>query len=214
MQKFKRNQVEEAISALVDPSARAPSALLRTKLKRLLDADRDFDKRRRSTPAQRGKYAFFSHKRRGSGVEVQFSEYEAFALYMALCFLESGWPQTTAVSILRQARPQLERKHAEIVGWDAAALFSKEKLRELQQPGALAAGSTKTVYLAIITRLRRPIERRVDPTRTIEIIDGDELISRLRREAGLSSSNFELVTPMHRLRDALMKTAPAKRGRG
>ena len=40
MQGFKRNQVEEAISGVLEPQLEQPSPQLRTRLKRLLEADR------------------------------------------------------------------------------------------------------------------------------------------------------------------------------
>ena len=41
MQSYKRNQIEEAFSGMYEPGARAPSVGLKTKLKRLLETDRD-----------------------------------------------------------------------------------------------------------------------------------------------------------------------------
>ena len=128
---FKRNQVEEAISRMSDHGAQPPSAELRTRLKRLLETDRNLGRSPRSTDPERANYAFFSAGAPGSGSEVRFSEYEAFALFTAWRFLEHGWPQASAVSILRRARPRLEPKHAEILQWDPAALFDEKKIQNL-----------------------------------------------------------------------------------
>jgi hypothetical protein len=114
MQEFKRNQVEEAISRMFDPHARVPSVEQRTRLKRLLETDRNAGRSPRSTDPEKANYAFFSADVPGSGVEVRFSGYEAFALFIAWRLLEHGWPQASAVSIARRARPKLEQKHAEI----------------------------------------------------------------------------------------------------
>jgi hypothetical protein len=76
--RVKRNQVEEAISGMSDHGGQAPSVELRTKLKRLLETDRNLGRNARSTDPERANFAFFSAEAPGSGVEVQFSEYEAF----------------------------------------------------------------------------------------------------------------------------------------
>lgn len=212
--RFKRNQVEEAISGMYDPGARAPSVELKTRLKRLLETDRDLGRKPRSTDPEEATYAFFSAKPPGSGVEVWFSEYEAFALYTGWRLLEHGWPQATAVSILRQARPQLELKHAEILQWDRAKLFDEKKIFESAQAGTLVAWTTRPVYLVIASRQGRPIQRSSDPTREVKILENGELMPFLRSEVGLSVTNFELVRSAHNLRQALLKTAPTKRGRG
>ena len=63
-------------------------------------------------------HAFFSGDKPGKGVEVQFSEYEAFALYVGWMLLEQGQPQSDAVMIMRRAHKRLEAKYAEILRWN------------------------------------------------------------------------------------------------
>jgi hypothetical protein len=198
--RFKRNQVEQAISGMYDPGSRAPGVELKTRLKRLLETDRDLGRNPRSTDPEQANYAFFSAKPPGSGVEVWFSGYEAFALYTGWRLLEHGWPQATAVSILRKARPRLEPKHAEILRWNPAKLFDEKQIRESAKPGTLATSTTRPVFLVIASRQGRPMER--------------ELMPFLLREAGLSATNFELVGAAHKLNHALRNTTPTKRGRG
>jgi hypothetical protein len=74
MPRFKRNQVEEAISRMVDPTAEKPSADLLTRLKRLLDTDRSLGRNARSSDPEKAMYAFFSKDAAGSGFEVWFQE--------------------------------------------------------------------------------------------------------------------------------------------
>jgi hypothetical protein len=112
---FKRNQVEDAISRLVEPKARRPSARLRTRLKRLLEADRTLGRSPRSTDPIQSRYAFFKTDPPGRGVEVQFSDYDGFALFTALQMMQHGWTQNVVVSILRRARSVLELHHARIL---------------------------------------------------------------------------------------------------
>ena len=115
MPTFKRNQIEEAISHAIDPTAEKPSADLLNRLKRLLDADRSLGRNARSVDPEKATYAFFSQDAAGRGIEVRFQEYEAFALLIGWRFLEHGFPQQKAVLALRRMRPRLEQEHARIM---------------------------------------------------------------------------------------------------
>lgn len=213
MERYKRNQVMEAISRIVEPAATAPGAQLETKLKRLLERDRALGRTLRSRDPERANHAFFSAEAPGSGIEIWFSAYEAFALYTALRLLEHGWPQTAAVSVLRRARPKLEPMHAEILRWDARELFDEEQIRKSARPGMVATATTRAVFLVIVSRQGRPRERDPDVTREVEILEASEVMPFLLREAGLSATNFELVGAAHKLNHALRKTTPTSRGR-
>ena len=94
---YKRNQVEEAISDLLEPDLSQPTQDLRTKLKRLLDTDRTL---RRSAEEGAGKFAFFSADPPGKGAENWFSAYDAFALLTGVRLMRHGWPQGRAVSVM------------------------------------------------------------------------------------------------------------------
>jgi hypothetical protein len=214
MQKFKRNQVEQAISQMFNRQAEEPGTELRTRLKRLLETDRALGCSAGGGNPELAHFAFFSSDAPGSGVEVWFSAYEAFALLTAWRFLEHGWPQATAVSILRQVRPQLEREHARILKLNRKKIFDQEKIREKARPGSLAVGTTDPVFLVIASMQGDP--RESAPTkRLIEICRGeDELMLMVRREVGLSATTFELAAAAHVLQDRLGKTLPSKRGRG
>jgi hypothetical protein len=213
MEGYKRNQVMEAISRVSEPAANGPSAALEIKLKRLLERDRALDLSPRSKDPEQANYAFFSAEAPGSGTEIWFSAYEAFALYTALRLLEHGWPQTAAVRVLRRARPKLEPKHAEILQWDAAKLFDEKQIRKSAKAGMVATSTTRPVFLVIVSRQGRHNERDPDVTREVEILEESEVMPFLLREAGLSATNFELVGAAHNLNHALLNTTPTSRGR-
>jgi hypothetical protein len=214
MNGYKRNQVMEAISRVSEPAANGPSAALEIKLKRLMERDRALELSPRSKDPEEANYAFFSAEAPGSGTEIWFSAYEAFALYTALRLLEHGWPQTAAVKVLRRARPKLEPKHAEILQWDAAKLFDEKQIRKSAKAGMVATSTTRPVFLVIVSRQGRPSERDPDVTREVEILEENEVMPFLLREAGLSATNFELVGAAHNLNQALLNTTPTSRGRG
>ena len=104
MLEYKRNQVEEAISHLLEPDSLKPTQGLRTRVKRLLEADRALEA---SAGADGGAFAFFSAAPPGRGVEIWFSTYEAFALLTGLRLMAHGWPQGQAVSVMRNVRSAL-----------------------------------------------------------------------------------------------------------
>ena len=112
---YKRNQLEDAISSLVEPTARQPSAGLRTRTKRLFETDRAFGRSSRASDSALLQYAFFSEDPPGRGVEIQFSPYEAFALLIAIHLVAHGWALNVVVAIMRQARKELENHHARIL---------------------------------------------------------------------------------------------------
>ena len=211
--RVKRNQLEQAICLMHEPGARAPSVELKTRLKRLLETDRDLGRKPRSADAEQANYAFFSAEPPGSGVEVWFSEYEAFALYTGWRLLEHGFPQATAVSILRRARPQLEPKHREILHLDPAIIFDQERIMQGAKPGSIAVSTLEPLFLTIASRQGRQPVTAVDPTREVRICDEIELMRFVRSEVGLSTTTFELTVAAHKLRAELLKTTPTKRGR-
>ena len=153
MVEYKRNQVEEAISHLVEPKSPQPSQGLRTKLKRLLEADR-------ALPANETEFAFFSAAPPGRGVEIWFSSYEAFALLNGLRLMEHGWPQGLAVSVMREVRSALEEQHKRILLHDPKWLFDKEAIRKNAREGDLAFDNQDPVLLAIVSGQQGACQRR------------------------------------------------------
>jgi len=214
MQQFKRNQIEKAISLMFTAHSAEPSTELRTRLKRLLETDRNLGWDPRSSDPEKSHFAFFSSDAPGSGVEIWFSAYEAFALLTAWRLLEHGWPQASAVAILRQVRPRLEREHARILKLDPTGTFDEKRIREMRRPGSLAVSTTDPVFLVIASMQGHPRESR-STIRSIEICHGEEeLMPVLRREAGQSATTYELVAAAHILQARLNETEPSKRGRG
>jgi len=212
MDSYKRNQIEEAISAMIGQGP-IPSAELKTELKRLLDTDRSREFNLDFNNPEETNYAFYSGEARGSGTEIWFSGYEAFALLKGLELMEHRWPQATAISILRRVRRALEPKHAEILQWDPNELFDERKIREAARPGTLAVWTTRPVHLVIASRKGRPIEQSSDDTREVMVLENDALMQLFRQKPGLSATMIELTRTAHDLHKALAKTKPSKRGR-
>src|SRR6516165_6229658 len=149
MQLFKRNQVEEAIlRTLGAKDARA--AELKLRLHRLLVIDRRLGRGKRGRDRAGSRYAFYSQEPPGSGVEVMFSGYEAFALLVAIMLLEHGIPQVTVVSIVRHVRGDLETAHAQRLKMDRKVLFDPQAVREMVNPGVIATDNTAPVFLAFV----------------------------------------------------------------
>lgn len=199
---YKRNQIEEAIARLVEPGAGKPSAQTRTRLKRLLNTDRGLGRSKRSADSERANFAFFSMDAPGRGVEIWFSEYEAFALLTGLRLMQHGWPQGFAVAQLRRLRAALEKHHARILKQGSAIL-------QHPQPGDLKFHTAHPVFLVI--------QRRQDGlgSPSSVVCRGEkELMPVLRAEAGVVSTTFELAKSAHALSSELARTKPRKRGRG
>jgi hypothetical protein len=209
---FKRNQVEEAVARVVTPAATRPSSELCIWLKRLLDTDRALGRNKRSADPGRANFAFYSSDMPGRGVEIAFSEYEAFALLTGVQLMRHGWPQGFVVSVLRRVRPALETEHARILRQDPAELFNQQLIRERARPGDLAVDNTDPVFLAIVSR---------DPERPsapnpVAVCRGQRRLMEFlhsRQGVGWGLTVYEVVNPVHALSAALAATKPRKRGR-
>ena len=123
MASYKRNQIEEAISRVFAPNFERPGAELRARIKRLLELDRALGRKPRSQDEEEANFAFFSDEAPGTGSEIWFSDYEAFALLSGLRIMEHGWPQGFAVSVMRRLRPDLEKQHGCILKQNPNKLF-------------------------------------------------------------------------------------------
>ena len=209
---YKRNRVLEAI-ALTVGDGRAPSALLRTDVKRLLDTDRGMGVVPGANDPNFAAYAFFSEEAPGRGFEVLFSTYEVFALLVGLHLMAHGWPQATAVSILRRVRFALEPKHGEILSWDPRELFDEQKIREAAQPGSLAVASTRPVFLMTLSSKRGATAQSSEEPLEAKVVERDAL-SFSTLPPGSSFTLMEITRMAHDLRAALAETKPSKRGRG
>jgi hypothetical protein len=213
MLEYKRNQVEEAISRTFGEQSARPSSELRTRLKRLLETDRSLGRNARSADPERANYAFYSSDSPGRGVEVWFSDYEAFALMTGLRLLQHRWPQSFPVAVLRRLRPELEREHARILKQDPKILFDQKRIRENAQPGDLYVDNTDPVFLTIVSREAHLKE---GPTETLPcaVCHGrEQMFKFVKEQSARSWSSNELVTPAHALLLQLSKVQPRKRGR-
>ncbi len=212
MERFKRNQIEDAILRTLDATdARATELKLR--MKRLLVTDRRLGRGKRIPENPRRHYAFYSHEAPGSGVEVMFSAYEAFALLTGLLMLEHRIPQATVVSILRQLRSDLERAHRDTLRKDPQRLFDPLAVQAMTKPGMIEVDNAEPIFLVFV-KLSGSTAKRVDEL--ITVCDGHgEMNSFIKKHsvAGLGTTFFELVSLMHQLSTNLVKTRPVKRGR-
>ncbi len=214
MQLFKRNQVEEAIlRTLAAKDARAAEVKLR--LHRLLVTDRRAGRGKRTGDDVDRPYAFYSQAPPGSGVEVMFSGYEAFALLVAIMLLEHGIPQGPVVHILRQVRRDLETAHAQRLQMNRKALFDLQAVRKMIKPGMIATDNTAPVFLTFV-RLSGSETDDGKVREAITVCQGhDELVAFITKHSvpGLGATFFELVSLMRKLADNLAQTRPIKRGR-
>jgi hypothetical protein len=197
---FKRNQLEDAISRLVEPRARRPSAGLRARLKRLLEIDRAQGRSPHSSDPVRVHYAFFSADPPGRGVEVQFSEYEGFALLTALKLMKHGWTQNVAVSIMRRARVELEAHHGRIL-----------KLHRLNRTSELRFPDNTPLLVVITSTGSDGAEEAFACSVRAGYSEAIKWTSK-QSESGHGFSMFELASHAQNLATALSRTEPRHRG--
>jgi hypothetical protein len=213
---FKRSQIEQAISSLLEPALRQPSSGLRTRLKRLLETDRGLACNPRSNDPEKVNYAFFRDAAPGSGFEVWYTEYEAFALLMGLLLMLHNWPQRFAVSILRRVRPALEKEHERILKLDPAALFDQKAIARNRAPGSLAYETTAPAFLAIVSRYGISREQEKGPYACSVHSDpgsANRWVEQTIKGVGGGATMFELTIITHQLAQALARTKPQSRGR-
>ncbi len=210
MVSYKRNQIEEAISHMLEPRSPKPTSQLRTRLKRLLETDRTLGQ------DPNAHYAFYSTEAPGSGAEIWFSEYEAFALLNGLLLMKHGWPQGFAVAVLRRVRLELEKQHSRILAQDAKSLFDPEEIRRKAQPGDMAFDNTDPVLLTIITKSGGTSNEQDEPY-DCAVCRGIGEAASFARRSGIPVNGwtmFEVVNAAHRLSQELSRTKPRHRGRG
>jgi hypothetical protein len=149
---FKRNQIETAIARIYDPGCQEPPSELRTRIKRILELDRSRSRKLRSTDAEEANFAFFSDEAPGTGADISFSQYEAFAVLNGLRIMDHGWPQGFAVSIMRRIRPDLEKEHARILRQAPEKLFDWRTIAARARPGDIAVDNTDPVFIVLQRR--------------------------------------------------------------
>ena len=211
--RFKRNQVEQAIlRTLGAKDARA--AELKLRLHRLLVVDRRLGRAKRGRDRAGSRYAFYSQEPPGSGVEVMFSGFEAFAQLVAIMLLEHGMPQATVVSILRQVRGDLETAHAQRLKMDPKVLFDPQAVRAMVKPGMIATDNIAPVFLAFVRLSGSEVDGKVHEAITV-CRGHDELVTFVSKHSvpGEGATFFELTSLMHKFAAKLSQTRPIKRGR-
>ena len=141
MSTWRLGQIQEAI--LLTLGAKGGRAKeVKFRLRRLLAADRGLGRRPRSNKEVERSYVFYDDNPPGTGTDVGFTDYQAFALLAAIMLLEHGFPQMTVVHLLRRIRHQLEPAHSRCLEMDPKILFNEEELRRLARPGMIAFGAT------------------------------------------------------------------------
>lgn len=113
---YKRNQVEWALWQLFAGGRfgkAPPSKVFRTRIKRLLDLDRETEEYDESD-WDHYRYAFLETPPEGQGVDASFTAFDVFCLAIALDLLDSGYKQSEILFLLRHIRQDLEKEQARI----------------------------------------------------------------------------------------------------
>jgi hypothetical protein len=207
---FKRNQIEEAIARIFAPNCQEPPSELRTRIKRLLELDRSLGRDLWSEDKEQANFGFFSEKPPGTGADISFSEYDAFALLNGLRIMEHGWPQSVAVSIMRRIRRDLEKEHARILRQDPDQLFDREAIRRRARPSDIK--NVDRVLIALVSGAQRePDQAGAGPRAAVW--RGMKKVNQFIGLGASSISVLEVVTLAHKLHHELRKTGPKRRGR-
>ena len=210
MDRYKRNQVEEAIAAALDGSAAEGPSELRIRMKRLLETDRALGREPRAM------YAFYTGEAPGRGLEVWFSKYEAFAVLVGLLLMQHRWPQRTAVRLMRDARATLEPEHARILAQDPIKVFDPARIEAQAAPGKMAVATADPVFLAIVTAGRSKSAKEEGAHRAVRVCRGEaDLMRFMLQQAppGMSTTSIEVGSLAHLLASRLTRTEPKRRGR-
>jgi hypothetical protein len=213
MARFKRNQVEEAIFRTLGAQGERVDEL-RFRIKRLLVTDRHSGCDAHSEEEGDRHYAFFSQGPPGSGTEVKFSGYEAFALLAATMLLEHRLPQGAVVKVMRQVRARLEPAHAQTLKKDPATLFDEQAIRSQAKHGMIAVNNTAPIFLALHTDSSVGDQRGCG---AVEVCRGYEELGtffKKHSKPGTGVTLFEFVGLIHSLAGNLLQVRPVKRGRG
>lgn len=227
---YKRNQINEVLVwAIRATHSRLDDGAILLRVKRLLDNDR------KNKPLPGGTtppvYAFFDDDAAGSGRDVTFSAYSAFALLIAFRLMSCGLTQGRAVFALRYFRESLEREHQRISKIDITPLLNAKGTviasanavgrEQLIAKGNVVERSDDMVFFCI----HADLEAVGLVTRTIVDNDGprpDNICrgrkqhdQRLALDAYMNSPtlSIELMNPFIQISHLLASTEPTRRGR-
>ncbi len=212
---YKRNQVEEAIFKTFDAREERRTEL-KFRIKRLLVTDRRMGRNLRSAGEENRHYAFFGEEPPGSGTEIMFSAYEAFAVLAAVILLEHGLPQGRVVRIMRLVRKPFQAAHGAILQKDPATLFDQKAIIAAGKPGMIAVTNTDPVFLALVRVTASSVADELGGSAVAVCRGQVELQSFMKRHSvpGKGMTIFEFASLMHDMAVHLAQTLPIKRGRG
>jgi hypothetical protein len=211
---YKRNQIEAAIFRTFGAREERRKEL-KFRIKRLLVTDRRLGRKAKSVKEDDQPYAFFGREPPGSGHEIMFSAYEAFALLAAVILLEHGLPQASVVRVMRRVRRQFEAAHADIMGKDPRKLFDQDAILAQAKPGMIAANNTDPVFLVFVRLTASSVDERNGGSAVAVCRGQAQLQAFIKRHSapGTGATFFEFVSLMHELAAHLSQTSPIKRGR-
>ena len=208
---YKRNQIEEAIFRVFGVREERRNEL-KFRIKRLLVTDRRLG---RNVKSAHQHYAFFGQEPPGSGYEVMFTAYQAFALLAAVILLEHGLPQASVVKVMRRVRRQFEAAHADIMRKDPRTLFDQQAILAQAKPGMIATNNTDPVFLVFVRLTASSVDEQNGGSAVAVCRGPAQLQAFIKRHSvpGTGATFFEFVSLMHALAAHLSQTRPVKRGR-
>jgi hypothetical protein len=211
---FKRNQVEEAIFRTFGAREERRNEL-KFRIKRLLVTDRRLGRNVKSAKKEDQHYAFFGQEPPGSGHEVMFTGYQAFALLAAVILLEHGLPQASVVRVMRRVHRQFEAAHRDIMRKDPRTLFDREAILKKASPGMIAINNTDPVFLVFVRLTASSFDGQHGSSAAAVCRGPDQLQAFIKRHfvPGTGATFFEFASLMHELAAHLSQTFPVKRGR-
>ena len=131
---YKRGQIEWALwRSFLPPGSRDEGTppIFKTRIKRLLDLDRDLDVTRfESKPPS--DFAFVTTFEGGSGVEAAYAPADVFALALALDLLDVGFKQGEIVFVMRHLREVLDDWYPDLI--KRPSLSDRQKRLAAQHP--------------------------------------------------------------------------------
>lgn len=132
---YKRGQVEWALwraFTLARSMGDGPPAVFKTRIKRLLDLDRELDAWGMAV-APPCAFAFVVPADGGSGTEAQYTAFDAFCLAVALDLLDVGFKQGEIVVLMRHLRDILQDWFTALV--ERPSLIDRQAHLASQHPG-------------------------------------------------------------------------------
>jgi hypothetical protein len=210
---WKTNQVVAALLGTISAEGKRAQEI-ELRIRRLLAADRNLGRRARSRDETDQCYAFFGEDPHGTGADIQFTAYEAFALLAAIVLLEHGLPQLVVVKLLRRVRIRLEQAHRENLRKDPSELFDQQKLNASARPGMLAFQSTEPLVLVFVRLTGSSGDEAKNRPVAAICENADEVIAFIKQyEPGTGFSFFDFSRLVHTFNENLARIPPRTRGR-